>query len=142
MKKITKEDILEAYALKKGKRNQLLFYYYKQEYFSEKLPADIIAKRISEDLGIPINRNMIYLIIKRYAKNQFFTLPSKVVTLPPTVDTFSGIQVIKEEKAEESKKVQAEQEDDDYKYIPKNTEDKPRVNPYAGLFSKNKENKE
>jgi len=58
---ITKKDIQDAYLNKNRKRNQLLYEFYKEEYFLKKYTADFIAAKLTEELGIPFNANMIHL---------------------------------------------------------------------------------
>ncbi len=54
---------------KKGKRLHLLYKYYQDSYFDNcPLPAEIIAKQISEDLEVEINVHQIYYINKYYLK--------------------------------------------------------------------------
>lgn len=65
---ISKEDIIKAFKNNKGKRNRLLYEFYKETYFSKDLPAQFIAEKLSDDLGIRITPGMIYLINHRIAK--------------------------------------------------------------------------
>ncbi|MDO1451303.1 hypothetical protein Q0590_33825 [Rhodocytophaga aerolata] len=106
MAKITKEDVQKAFLNKSKKRNNLLYEYYREEYFTGAYTAKFIAEKISEDLGLPISEMMIFLIKTRIINKQKAALPSQVVTPPPAVDTFSSQQVIKEEKTEDTEKVQ------------------------------------
>jgi hypothetical protein len=63
---ITKEDVLEAFKNTKRKRYNLLYTYYREQLFDKGFSAEIISKKISEDLGISISVSQIYSVNKLY----------------------------------------------------------------------------
>ena len=62
MTTINKEDVQKAFASGLRGRNQMLYSYYKDQFFSDKLPNAFIAQKISEDLNYPITAIMIKMI--------------------------------------------------------------------------------
>ena len=67
--KITKEMIREAFLKDKNMRNQLLYDFYKETYFTDNpYTAELVAAMISQDLGITITRQVIYKIHHRLIK--------------------------------------------------------------------------
>ncbi len=68
MRVITKEDIIHAFQTNQRKRNLLLYTFYKDTYFSQGFTAKFIATKLSQELGLPISENMVFLIFHRIAK--------------------------------------------------------------------------
>ena len=81
---ITKEDILSAFKEKKRKRNFLLYEYY-HDFFNDSYTSETIAKKISEDLGLPISKSIIemvrFRIVNKIKKETSSSTPPLVQSL-------------------------------------------------------------
>ncbi|MDJ1505256.1 hypothetical protein [Xanthocytophaga agilis] len=66
MDSITKDDIISAFALKRKGKLNLLYLYFKDQYFHKGLSAELIARKLSEALNLPITPTHIYDIHRRY----------------------------------------------------------------------------
>lgn len=63
---ITKENIIEAFAANKHGKLKLLYTYYKSEFKCCEESSEVIANRISMDLGIVLPLRFIDNVKKRY----------------------------------------------------------------------------
>ncbi|MDJ1485907.1 hypothetical protein QNI16_35830 [Cytophagaceae bacterium YF14B1] len=69
METITKDDIRQAFSKRRRGKFNLLYLYYKDQYFHKGLPAQVIAQKISTDLSLTITAQNIYEIHRRYSQN-------------------------------------------------------------------------
>ncbi|MBD2757110.1 hypothetical protein [Spirosoma validum] len=65
MNATTKKDLLYAFRKRNTKRRDLLFLHY-QEWFESPLTADVLAQKISDDLGIEVGPSIIYHIRSKH----------------------------------------------------------------------------
>ncbi len=65
---ITKEDVRQAFSQRRRGKFNLLYLHYRQQYFHKGLPAQLIAHKISTDLGLTITATNIYEIHRRHAQ--------------------------------------------------------------------------
>ncbi len=61
MTTLQKSDLLHAFRKRNTKRRDMVARYY-QAWFDEPYTADVLAQKISDDLGIQVDRNLIYQI--------------------------------------------------------------------------------
>ncbi len=92
---LTKQDVRGAFINRKGKRNRLLYEYYKN-LFSLGISAALMAEKISSDLGIHISTSIIYKIRHRIQKKEMLSsgdIPyghPRQPSLPPAYDSWGG----------------------------------------------------
>lgn len=93
MDTFSKSDIKNMFLRRKGKRYLMLYLYYKDDYFTEcPLPVDLIAEKISKDLGLEIKTRSIY-----YIKNHY---KNKEIDSKEKSNSGSGKQLEKKEEKE------------------------------------------
>lgn len=118
MIEITKEDILEAIKNKRRKRRILIYEYYK-DLFEKDFSAEVLAKKISEDLGEPVNTHLIYNINKM-VKNPDKKSEPKPSPAPENKKPYKPKEPqVKEKKAED--------------FVFKNKEEEKRTNKFDDL---------
>ena len=84
MTEITKSDLLFSFKTKNAAKYKILFEFYKDRFFNKGYPHTLIAKKIQEDLGIPISpyliSNLLKTIKKKYPENLIPPAPSNFST--------------------------------------------------------------
>ena len=84
---ITKTELLHAFRSRNTKRRDALYCFY-QAWFALPLTADMLAERISADLGIPIGASIIYHIRSKHKPPRQLATPAmKGVTNQPVFPT-------------------------------------------------------
>lgn len=86
---ITKEDVIYAFRKRNTKRRDLVFTYYRK-WFKIPLTANVLAEKISEDLGIKIGPSIIYHIRSKH---------KPILVTDPTQPAISSITVTKEDSS-------------------------------------------
>jgi hypothetical protein len=66
MHEISKQDIIDAFTQKKKGKLNLVYLHFKDRFFHKGLSAEVIARKISQELGLEINQTHIYDIHRRY----------------------------------------------------------------------------
>lgn len=122
---ITKEDIIYAFQTNQRKRNLLLYTFYKDTYFSQGFTAKFIAAKLSQELGLPISENMVFLIFHRIAKKD------KELKTASTPTNFSPINtsVSHPERKEDSITAPPLEE-----FQFRNADEYPKSNPFAQVL--------
>lgn len=69
MNATTKKDLLYAFRKRNTKRRDLLFLHY-QEWFESPLTAEVLARKISDDLGIVIGPSIVYHIRSKHKQRR------------------------------------------------------------------------
>lgn len=82
---ITKDDIIYAFVNKKYKRFDLVYEFYKDTYFNKGFTAELIAQKISAELGLEFSRMDIYNFNKRFVnkKKEIISTPIEPVKVVP-----------------------------------------------------------
>src|SRR5687768_2671663 len=78
---ISKEDIRNAFLTDQRKRNKMLYDFYKEAYFTKGYTANLIASKISDDLGIGISVHIIYKIYARIINKEKSIISKKSSSL-------------------------------------------------------------
>jgi hypothetical protein len=120
MQPLTLQEVQQAFTQKKRKRF-LLVYLYFESHFHAGLPADLVAQKLTEALAIPITRNQVFEIHRRYRSKKTSLppspLPGNAASVRPAENTKSSVPDV---------------------LIPKttfvNTDDEGRTNPYEKLL--------
>ncbi|QHT65380.1 hypothetical protein GXP67_01150 [Rhodocytophaga rosea] len=120
---VTKEDIIHAFQTNQRKRNLLLYTYYKDTYFSQGFTAKFIAAKLSQELGLSISENMIFLIIHRIAKKDKLSLPTQATSSSITPS------YLQQQGKEEST---AGHPSEEFQF--KNADEYPKSNPFAQVL--------
>ena len=125
MSVITKEDIIHAFQTNQRKRNLLLYTFYKDRFFSQGFTAKFIATKLSQELGLSISENMVFLIFHRIAKKD------KELRTASTPTNFSPINTsVSHPEGKEVFKANYPSEEFQFK----NADEYPKSNPFAQIL--------
>ena len=122
---ITKEDIVHAFQTNQRKRNLLLYTFYKDKYFSQGFTAKFIATKLSQELGLPISENMVFLIFHRIAKKNKESNTASTLANSSLINT----SVSHPEGKEEFK---ANYPSEEFQF--RNADEYPKSNPFAQIL--------
>jgi hypothetical protein len=125
MNVVTKEDIIHAFKTNQRKRNNLLYHFYKDKYFSQGFTAKFIAGKLTQELGVPITENMVFLIFNRIVKKDTAPASGKTpLTVPLTNNSAPAPQEVPTSSAESQQQ----------NFLFKNADEYPKKNPFADLL--------
>jgi len=125
MSVITKKDIIHAFETNQRKRNLLLYTFYKDAYFSHGFTAKFIATKLSQELGIPISENMVFLIFHRIAKKD----KEPKTTMAPTNSSPINKSVTPPQGKEDSMAAHSSEE-----FEFRNADEYPKSNPFEQVL--------
>jgi hypothetical protein len=125
MNVVTKEDIIHAFKTNQRKRNNLLYHFYKDKYFSQGFTAKFIAGKLTQELGVPITENMVFLIFHRIVKKD---------TAPASGKTPLPVHLANNTEPPRLEIPISPTETQQQNFLFKNADEYPKKNPFADLL--------
>ncbi|MDJ1470249.1 hypothetical protein [Xanthocytophaga flava] len=125
MAQITKDMVKKAFEGNKMRRRNLLYEYYKEEYFTGDYTCEFIAEQISKDLDFKISKEIINQIRFKFSKAS----SKKITASSNNLSKESSQNIVLPKGGKNGKK----DEEEEYNFM--NADELPKKSPFGNAFA-------